>query len=514
MVTINARKPVMKLLTVAICWTLAIAGGATAADAQTTSGQAPRLLTMKQTIALAQENSISAMVNENIYAAGYWRHRSYRAGRLPSLNLSTRIANVNRSIEAIPDPVTGGFNYIPVFRLTNDVSLYVRQMIAATGGTLSVESSLERRDQFKPDNITWYSQPITLQYIQPLFSYNAARWDKKIEPQNFEAAKLEYLESMEDVTIRAAGYFWGLAMAELNRENAVRNHENSRRLYRIARERYNIGSMSRGEVMQLELRTLQDSLAVGTSEIAYAEQKNYLSSFLGLREDTDIELQVDRTLPGITLDHAEVLERAKSNSSFEINRRILLLEAERAVAQAKGNRGIDVTFNARFGMSQSADRFSGAYSNLRDQQVAGFTVSIPILDWGMGRGRVRMAESQAETVRYQQEQTLVDYQREILTGVMKFNAGQAQCEGALRAKNIADERFALSVENFERGAISVLDLNTAQNEKDAADRNYISALAAYWDSYFTLRKTTLYDFMSRIDIAAAFGDDGFDKLIE
>jgi outer membrane protein TolC len=514
MVTINARKSFMKLLSVAICSTLALASGTLVAEAQTIGGQASRRLTMKQTIALAQEQSISAMVSENIYAAGYWRHRSYRAGRLPSLNLSTRIGNVNRSIEAIPDPNTGVFNYVPVFRLTNDLSLYVRQMISATGGTLSVESSLERRDQFKPDNITWYSQPITLQYIQPLFSYNAARWDKKIEPQNFEAAKLEYLEAVEDVTIRATGYFWGLAMAELNRDNAVRNQENSRRLYRIARERYNIGSMSRGEVMQLELRALQDSLAIGTSEIAYAEQKNYLASFLGLREDTDIELEVDRTLPGITLDHAEVLERAMSNSSFEINSQIAILEAEQAVARARGNRGIDVAFNARFGLSQSADRFSGAYSNLRDQQVAGFTVSIPILDWGMGSGRVKMERSRAEMVRYQQEQALVDYEREIFTGVMEFNAGQAQCEGALRAKSIADERFALSVENFERGAISVLDLNTAQNEKDTADRNYIAALAAYWNSYFKLRKTTLYDFMSRTDIAAAFGEDGFDKLIE
>ncbi len=146
-----------------------------------------------------------------------------------------------------------------MFTLSNDVSLYLRQQIAPTGGEVRLQSSLRRLDQFTPDNLTWYSQPITVQYIQPLFSYNAARWDKKIEPHMFEAAKVEYIEAMEDVTILAASYFWGLALAELNRDNAVRNHENSRRLYRIARERYNIGSMSRGEVMQLELRALWDN---------------------------------------------------------------------------------------------------------------------------------------------------------------------------------------------------------------------------------------------------------------
>ncbi len=513
MLAIDARKCVLKLLSVALCVALASAPGV--ADAQTTDGgTSPLRLTMRRTIALAQEQSIAAMVNENIFAAGYWRYRSYRAGRLPSLNLSAGLAGVDRSMQSLQNYDTGEISYREVFTLSNDLSLYLRQRIALTGGEILLRSSLQRLDQFAPDNLTWYSQPITLQYIQPLFSYNAARWDKRIEPHTYEAAKVEYLEAMEDVTIRAASYFWNLAMAELNRDNALRNHADSRRLYRIARERHNIGSMSRGEVMQLELRALQDSLAVATSEIDYAEQKNYLASMLGLRDDTDITLEVDRTLPGIMLDHAEVLERAMTNSSFEINRKIALLEAERAVAQARGNRGIDVAFNARFGLSQSADRLTGAYSGLRDQQVAGFTVSIPILDWGMGRGRVRMAQSQAETVRYQQEQQLADFQREIFTGVMEFNAGQAQCEGALRAKTIADERFALSVESFERGAISVLDLNTAQNEKDSADRNYIAALGAYWNSYFTLRRTTLYDFMSRTDIAAAFGADGFDKLIE
>jgi outer membrane protein TolC len=475
---------------------------------------ATRSLTMKQTIALAQEQSILGMVSKNMYAAQYWSYRSYRAGRLPSLNLMAGIGNVNRSIQPLQNYETGEVAYRPVFTLENDMSLYLRQRISATGGEIRLQSSLRRLDQFSPDNLTWYSQPVTLQYIQPLFSYNAMKWEKKIAPQEYEAAKLEYLEAMEEVTIRAASYFWSLAMAELNRDNAVKNHENSKRLYRIAQERFNIGTISRSEVLQLELSALQDSLSMNSYQIGYAEMKNYLASFVGLREDADIALDIDYTLPGIALDYQEVLSRALENTSFELNSRIALLQAEQGIAQARGSRGIDVAFNAQFGLSQSGGSFSKAYAGLRDQQVAGFSVSIPILDWGQGRGRVRMAQSQAETVRYQQEQLRVDYERDIFVGVMEFNAQQAQCEGALRAKNIADERFALTVAGFERGTTTVLELNTAQNEKDTADRNYIQSLATYWNSYFTLRKTTLYDFLSRTDIARAFGDKEFENLVE
>ena len=37
-------------------------------------------------------------------------------------------------------------------------------------------------------------------------------------------------------------------------------------------------------------------------------------------------------------------------------------------------------------------------------------------------------------------------------------------------------------------------LNASISEKDAARRNYITALYNYWSLYYTLRSLTLYDF--------------------
>ena len=43
--------------------------------------------------------------------------------------------------------------------------------------------------------------------------------------------------------------------------------------------------------------------------------------------------------------------------------------------------------------------------------------------------------------------------------------------------------------------ITITELNTAQTETDAAQRDYYSALKTYWSTYFELRKLTLYDFI-------------------
>jgi outer membrane protein TolC len=464
---------------------------------------------MKQVISMAQQRSIAGMVNKNVFASAYWNYRSYKADRLPSLNLSAGLFNIDRSLLALQDAGTGAINYRNVYTLSNDMSLYIQQKISATGGTLSLSSGLRRLDQFSPDNLTYYSQPITLTYMQPLWSFNAQKWSKIIEPHNFERAKLEYLEAMEGVTIQAVNYFWGLAMAELNYEIAEGNYQNSKRLYQIAQERFKLGSIKRDEVLQLELKVLNDSLSINTSNLDYTSQRNRLASFIGITENTDIELLIDYTLPGLQLKYDNVLGAALRNSSFELNRKIEKLQAERAIAQAKANRGISVSFNARFGLSQTGETFSKAYSHLRDQQVAGFSVGFPIMDWGVGEGRVRMARSSAETIGYRQEQAMIDYQQDIFVKVMEFNAQQMQCDVSMRANDIAIERFTLSVDNFTRGTLSVTELNTAQSEKDVARRSYLQSLNDYWNYYFTLRRMSLYDYLSGTDI-----DAEFDKLID
>ena len=82
----------------------------------------PRTLTMQQVVALAQENSISAMSNRNTFAAQYWSFRSYKAELLPSLNLSANVAHFNRSLVALQDYNTGVISYRANYNMRNVVT--------------------------------------------------------------------------------------------------------------------------------------------------------------------------------------------------------------------------------------------------------------------------------------------------------------------------------------------------------------------------------------------------------
>ena len=52
-------------------------------------------------------------------------------------------------------------------------------------------------------------------------------------------------------------------------------------------------------------------------------------------------------------------------------------------------------------------------------------------------------------------------------------------------------------------------MNTAQSERDTANKTYIESLATFWQYYYDLRGRTLYDFINKVDIVTEF-----EKIIE
>ncbi len=467
-------------------------------------------LTLGDVIRLAQQKSIAGMGYRNIYRSNYWQYRSFQADRLPSLNFGVGLFEFDRSLRLLQDAQTGLMSYIENYNMNNQARLSINQRVAATGGTLSLYSSLSRFDQYEPvREITYYSQPVTLSYLQPLWSFNQMKWDQKLEPLKFEKAKKEYLESMESITINASSLFWEVAIQQINYDIARKNYENTKKMYQIASERFKLGSVKKNDLLQLELRMFNDSIAINDTELQLVKQKMQLCSYIGYNEDDDVRLNLDYALPDVAMEYGKVLELSLKNSSFQLSQHIEDMSADMAIAQARGNRRISAEVHTRFGLSNSSNDIGTVYKNPLDQEVFGFSLEMPIMDWGMGKGRVRMAQSRAEATKSGIMQAQIDYEQDIRIKVIQFNNQKQQCEIARRAKEIADERYEIVLEDFARGTVTVTDFNTAQSEKDAANRNYVSQLSNYWTYYFTLRKKMLYDFISGTDISAEF-----DKIVE
>ena len=146
----------------------------------------------------------------------------------------------------------------------------------------------------------------------------------------------------------------------------------------------------------------------------------------------------------------------------------------------------------------------GAYRDPLDTEIIGLTLSLPIFDWGVSRGKVKMAQARLDMIRTQQEQAHLDYVQNLNKKVMQFNMQPQQCRDALRAQEIAEERYGITRRRFETGAISVTDLNTAQQELESAKAQYILQLETFWSDYYSLQKSTLHDWISGVDLMIDF----------
>lgn len=462
-------------------------------------------MTLEEAISTAREQSPAAMIAKYNFLAGYWRYRTYKAKFLPSLNLNASLGNYSRYLAKLQDAETGKFNYVENNNMSNSLSLSVDQNIGLTGGTLSLTSSLNRLDQFAPfDNLTYNSAPVSLVYSQPINGYNSFRWEKMIEPKQYERIQKVYLESMESINIEAAERFFSVLSAQKNLEMAEKNYAATQLSVSIAEKRYEIGSITNNELLQLKMSLYNAQLEINDGKMNFESEMLKLRSYLGYNESVIIELIMPQMGPEIQLDYSDVLDRALRNSSANLSNELDMLAARQEVAEAKSNAGLKANLFAQFGVNQKGEKLADTYRNPMDQEIVGLSLSLPILDWGLGRGKIKLAKSREEIAKTQIEQTESEYRQEILIKVMQFNNQNMQCSISARNDSIAKLRYDITMERFKNGSISVTELNTAQTEKDNAVKRYISDLNNYWKYFYSIRKISLYDYFNKKEIATDF----------
>ncbi|MFR9538464.1 MAG: TolC family protein [Rikenellaceae bacterium] len=470
----------------------------------------PKRMTLDRAISIAHESSSSAQIVELSFMLQYWSYRSYKAELLPSVNLDGYVGGYDRSNVEVRNSETGEINYVANNTLTNYLTLSLDQEIALTGGTVSVSTSLTRLDQFDYNNILYNSVPFSITYTQPLRSFNTLKWQKKTAPLTYENAKRSFLESMESITINTATYFFAVLSAQTTHNNNVDNNRDTRRLYEIAKRRFEeLGTITKSELLQLELAMLNSEISMSDSQIALESARFTLAMYMGVGEDRNFELVPPTSVPDVVLDYDFVLDRALANSSHETSQQLEELSADMDVAQAKADRGIQIQLGANLGMSNTAYSLPGVYRSPADQEIVGISISMPIFDWGMSKGQIKMAEAERAVILTQNEQEEIEFRQDIRMKVLEFNNRVRQCSASLSAQRVARERYEITLERFENGSVTVTDLNTAQDELNSANDEYVSQLTSYWSAYYEIRQLSLYDYIQNIDINAEF-----DKIIE
>ena len=476
----------------------------------TIGAQTVQRLSLEEVIKLSEDQSLDAILAKHRFRASYWQYRTFKAEYLPSLMLSGTLPDYNRVYEKEYDYSSGQEYYVEKNSNSIQGTMSLSQNIGLTGGEISLQSDFRRFDVLGDNgSVSYISTPVSINYNQPLFRFNELKWQKEIEPLKYEEAKKSYVEAIEQVHQRAVMRFFQLALAQINRDIAEMNYANADTLYRIAQGRYNLGMIAENELLQMELSFLNAETSRNNAYNNLNDMAQRLRSFLGFRENVVLELIIPSETPTFEVSADEVLNRALDNNPEMIGYEVQLLEARQSVAQAKAEKGLNANMNINYGLKGQSPDVPGAYMGLDDQQRVSVGFSIPIVDWGLRKGRYMMAQSNEEVVKTTVQQARIDFEESLLLEVAQFNLQDDQVRTAAKSDTVAAKMYEVTKQRFLIGNVDVLDLNNADTKKDENRRGFIQALQNYWTYYYNIRRLTLYDFEKGKPLEA-----DFDSMVE
>ena len=454
------------------------------------------VLNLEKAIDIARKQSPNALVARHTFRSQYWNYCYYKANYKPWLSFNST-PNFNHSINAITLP-DGTSQYVQQNQLMTDANLSLTQNIALTGGAISLRTSIQRLDILDSKVSSYKTNPLIIGYEQSLLGYNYLKWDKKIEPIKFEEAKKTYVETMELVSANATYRFFNLAKAQTNLKIAMFNFAQADTLFTFAQGRYNIGTITENEMLQLEINRLSEESNMLNAQIDVDDCKQALSAYLGISEAVDIVVEIENEVPLFLVDinHAQQLAHANNPDILYMTRR--KLESESSVAYAKASAGLKADIYAQFGLTQTGRDLNAAYKEPLNHQYVQLGIRLPILDWGRGKGQVKVAESRRDMVFTQVEQDMNNFEQNVQKIVKQFNLQAGKVAIAAKTDRTAERRNDVARRLYILGQSTILDLNASIVEKDSAKRNYINALYNFWSLYYTLRSLTLYDFAKGI----------------
>ncbi len=462
------------------------------------NGFAQELYSLEDILQRSKHESVASKQAETRKENRYWFYQIYKTGFNPQLSLQGSLPNYYKEVRQVPQQ-DGTYRYIPVEQTNNSMRVGLFQPLPWTGGTISANTGLNYFKDFNDPSLLaeqWSGTVMNVRLDQPIFSFNKMRWDRKTEPLRYEESRREYVEQIEFISNSVVDRFFNVLQEQVKLQIAQFNLSNNDTIYKIEQGRYNIGTTSLELLLQVELQLLRSRQDVAQAKLGLETARLRLRSYVGFRDDEVFSLVLPETVPAFDITVSEALEHAKKNRADFIAFERRRLEADRDVAEARGQR-FDANLSAAYGLNNNGLMVNEVYNDPKDLQRVNVTLEVPILNWGRNKARMRTAIANKKYNDYQIAQDEVTFEQEIITQVRQFEMLRLQIEITKKSDEVASERYNVAQNRYLIGKIDITNLNIALKEKDEAKLSYIQALRLFWTAYFDIRRLTLYDFVNK-----------------
>lgn len=424
---------------------------------------------------------------------------NFRKSMLPSLSLNFTPMSFDHSMRLLQNYTTGEYSNVEEYSNTTSGGVSIMQKIAATGGVLTLGSSLNFLREFTTNKNSFSSIPMYISYSQALFGgRKSLRFERKMSKLKNEMAMKDFCISVSTEQQKILALYLNAYSYKLDIDFYTQTVNIGDSLLMHAKLRMDFGKITEYEYNMVELQQLDNKMALERSRHDYSSSMHMLENELSLQ---DFEL----TGPSVEkfpqhMDEDDVLEMVNRNNPEYQKLELQRVSAEYALHQVVINNHFNANISLNYGLNQYANTLVDAYRHPNQRQAISVTLSLPVFQWGINRNKLRIAQNEYETTLLEQEYVIDNFKKEIHDDVFCYNMSRKLMDAASRKYELSACQYSFAAMRFNSGKIAAIELTDANREYMQAKQNYISLLKDLFTKYYKIRHLALHDFMEGKDM--------------
>lgn len=374
----------------------------------------------------------------------------------------------------------------------------ISQPIVATDGTISLTNRLgwqaNRKDS--GDIGSYYSNNLSIQLDQPLFTYNQKKMELSEMELNLEKTLLSNALQKLNVEKQVSQYFYNLYQKQMSLNIAEEEWENQKISYEIIKNKVDAGLSAKEELWQAELNFANANSSVYSSTVALENAEDALKQSIGLPLNQKILILTDIDVAPVEVELDAAITYARQQrieirqSQIEIENAHFNLIRAKAVNEFKGNVSLAAGI---FGEDKDLSRIY-SNNNSTDNESVSLSFDIPLIDWGERKSKIKVAEAGLQSTELDLQNELIDIEMSLRQVYRNLKNLLIQIDIAEKSVTNAQLTHELNLEKYENGDLTSMDLRLSQEQLSEKKNSLTNALIEYKLELLNLKIQTLWDF--------------------
>lgn len=406
---------------------------------------AQKLWTLQECIDYAMENNISLQKSSLQKRSAKEDLLQSKAALLPSLNFST-----NQGVNYRPWPFAG--------------------QATVTDG--KVMMSIDK---------VFYNGSYSLNGNWTVWNGNRNYNQVKLNGINMQRNEMDSITTARNIEEQIAMLFIQTLYTKENVQVQKATLESARLIESRGKEMYEVGKMSKADLMQLTAQRAQDEYNVVQAESQVKNYKRQLKALLQITSNDDFDIAGIETSDDMALSPipplSSVYEEALANRPELKSVQLSIESSDISKKIAKAQRLPSVGFNASVGTNTSSQSDNAWGNQLKANMgvTGGVNISVPIID----QRQSRTAINKAEISRQQALLDLRDKQTSLYSTIENYwiqaENNQSQYKAAKVSTESARTSYELLTEQFTLGLKNIAQLQDGKNRLLSSQQSELQA---------------------------------------